>query len=229
MVMLNEDEIVSIEEATEHEDCYDISMIANDFYINEPNFIANDIVVHNCGMDTTFIKRKNGEEAYELHPLLEPILGTTYGVMVFQEQVMQVLAAVGDIPLRDCYQVIKLISKKKTAGFAKYQDQFIKVGQEKLGVTKEYMENFFEQIKAFSGYGFNKSHAYAYSYLSARQIYLQTYYPLEFYTSAIRHQADYDKRKLYIIEAIKNGIKVEPLTINLSKETFDIVDDKIYI
>jgi len=181
------------------------------------------------GMDESYVNRKNKEESYELHPLLEPILGTTYGVMVFQEQVMQVLAAVGDIPLRDCYQVIKLISKKKTAGFAKYQDQFIKVGQEKLGVTKEYMENFFEQIKAFSGYGFNKSHAYAYSYLSARQIYLQTYYPLEFYTSAIRHQADYDKRKLYIIEAIKNGIKVEPLTINLSKETFDIVDDKIYI
>ena len=180
-------------------------------------------------MDKAYVNRKNGDEEYELHPLLEPVLGNTYGVMVFQEQVMQVLNVVGDIPLRDCYQVIKLISKKKISGFAKYQEQFINVGKEKLGVTQEYMENFFEQIKSFAGYGFNKSHAYAYSYLSARQIYLQTYYPLEFYTSAIRHQEDYDKRKLYIIEAIKNGIKVEPLTINISKETVDIVDEKIYI
>jgi DNA polymerase III alpha subunit len=108
-------------------------------------------------MDETFCKRKKGEEKYELHPILEPITGTTYGVLVYQEQIMMILNAVGKIPLRDCYQVIKAISKKKLGTFTKYKDQFIFTGQTLLGKTEKEMQDYWSQIEAFSGYGFNKS------------------------------------------------------------------------
>lgn len=106
-------------------------------------------------MDETFCKRKKGEEKYELHPILEPITGTTYGVLVYQEQIMMILNAVGKIPLRDCYQVIKAISKKKLGTFTKYKDQFILTGQTLLGKTENEMQDYWSQIEAFSGYGFN--------------------------------------------------------------------------
>lgn len=106
-------------------------------------------------MDETFCKRKRGEDKYDLHAVLEPIVGTTYGVLVYQEQIMMILNAVGKIPLRDCYQVIKAISKKKLGTFTKYKDQFISNGQIVLGKTEQEMQEYWDQIQAFSGYGFN--------------------------------------------------------------------------
>lgn len=391
------------------------------------------------GMHETYINRKLGKEQYTIHPLLTDVLSTTYGVMIFQEQVMQVLNIVGDIPIRDCYQVIKLISKKKIEGFAAYQEQFIRVGQTKLGVDEKYMIDFFNQIKSFAGYGFNKtltedtvinsasgpkkikefvvgdkvfsvnengeqiqtevtaihdhgvmdvyevtfddgysckctldhkfltnfgqvplwkiylnnmsvlcspigeqmlsflgntkkekqktpqfqkcstskrnvergmfeegnhnlnsnqhvmfpqlqrshasrmdnlsghhapisdtrsllprkvlriapvgkqqcydlevacvthnfilpngivtsnSHAYAYSYTSSRQLYLKAHYPIEFYTSALMHQNDEEKKHIYVVDAMKHGIRVMPLTLNISKVNYSIHENKIYI
>jgi hypothetical protein len=108
-------------------------------------------------MDETFCKRKRGDEKFELHPVLEPIVGSTYGVLVYQEQIMMILNAVGKIPLRDCYQVIKAISKKKLGTFSKYKDQFIANGQVILGKTEKDMQDYWSQIEAFSGYGFNKT------------------------------------------------------------------------
>lgn len=151
------DEIESIEIIDEEKECYDITLLESDVLIDEPNFIANDIVVHNCGMHTTYTQRKKGLEKYKLHPLMRPILGTTYGVMVYQEQVMKILNAVGDIPLIHCEKIRKAISKKKVAQFAKYKEMFIKNGQRNLGATEEYVLDLWGQIEAFADYGFNKS------------------------------------------------------------------------
>lgn len=183
----------------------------------------------NQSMDETYALRKNGKVSYELHPVLEPILGKSYGVMIFQEDIMKILNAVGKIPLRDCYVVIKAISKKKASAFQKYKDRFIENGQIVLGVSAEEALKLWEQIESFAEYGFNASHSVAYSYISARQLYLKVYYPLEFYTSTLQCENDDVKLREYITEATNHGIKVNPLHINKSKETFSIVDDEIYI
>lgn len=180
-------------------------------------------------MDETFCKRKNKEEIYELHPILEPIVGSTYGVLVYQEQIMMILNAVGKIPLRDCYQVIKAISKKKLGTFAKYKDQFMLNGQKILNKTERDMQDYWSQIESFAGYGFNLSHATAYSFISARQLYLKSHYPLEFYAATLMNEDGDEKKREYITEALNHGVAVEYLDLNKSKDNFAIVDDKIYL
>jgi hypothetical protein len=108
-------------------------------------------------MDGVYIKRKRGEETYELHPLLQPILGKTYGVLVYQEQVMRVLNVVGDISLTFCEKVRKAISKKKVNEFMPYKTMFVENGQKRLGWTKDEVENLWKQIEQFAEYGFNRS------------------------------------------------------------------------
>ena len=143
--MLDFEEILQIEEVGE-DDCFDIMLLEKDLYLDEPNFIANDIVVHNCSMDKRYVERKRGREKFELHPLIKPILEKTYGVMIYQEQIMRILHVVGNIPLKDCEAVRKAISKKKIESIAKYKDMFIENGQKNLNYTKEQMEEFFAQI-----------------------------------------------------------------------------------
>jgi DNA polymerase III alpha subunit len=181
-------------------------------------------------MQERYIERKKGNETYELHPVLQPILGMTYGVMVYQEQVMKILNAVGLIPLRDCEAVRKAISKKKIEKFAKYKDMFVENGQIILGQTKEYVENLWAQIESFAEYGFNKSHSCAYTYITSMLIYLKAHFPIEFYCGMMRHEEKTSKLKDYRADATKFGRNVEVLPINLnrSKETFTIDNDKIY-
>jgi hypothetical protein len=111
----------------------------------------------NMGMDARYCKRKKGEEPYNLHPVLQKALGKTYGVMVYQEQVMEILRAVGKIPDMHTEKVRKAISKKKIEQFAKYKEQFIHTGQKVLGVNKQFVSDLWEQIESFAEYGFNKS------------------------------------------------------------------------
>jgi DNA polymerase III alpha subunit len=180
-------------------------------------------------MDDEYVERKHGRKSYEIPDILKPYIGNTYGVLVYQEQVMQILHVVGQIPLRDCYQVIKAISKKKVDGFKKHKEKFIANGQVTLGKSEKEMEEYWQLIESFSGYGFNRSHAVSYSYISARQLYLKSHYPIEFFVSSLQCQDNDEKRRDYITEASNNGVVVKGLDINKSKETFDIVDDAIYI
>lgn len=182
----------------------------------------------NEGMDARYCKRKKGEEEYFLHPLMEPILGNTYGVMVYQEQVMQILHIVGDIPLIHCEKVRKAISKKKVEQFSKYKEQFVINGQKNLRANEDFCESLWKQIEAFAEYGFNKSHATAYSYISARLLWLKAHYPLEFYAATLMCEKDDDKLKDYRIDAERHGVEILPVNINGSGENFRIADGKIY-
>jgi DNA polymerase-3 subunit alpha len=110
-----------------------------------------------AGMHETFVKRKTGKERYTLHPLLEPILSKTYGVMCFQEDVMKILNVVGNIPLIHCEKVRKAISKKKIEQFAKYKDMFVINGQKNLNYSQDQVESLWSQIESFADYGFNLS------------------------------------------------------------------------
>lgn len=181
------------------------------------------------GMDKAFANRKNGREEYSVHPLLKPILEKTYGVILYQEQVMQILNVAGSIPLRDCYQVLKAISKKKGSVFEKYKEIFLKNGKENLDYSDEEMQNLYDLLLSFSEYGFNKSHAYAYTYISARQLFLKCYYPIEFFCASLITEKSELKAKEIIVEANKKRIEVLPLQINYSKIDYSILNEKIIV
>lgn len=221
------DEIESIENVGE-EDCYDIAVLEEDVFLDEPNYIAENFLVHNSGMATNYCDRKRGIESYNLHPLLQPILEKTYGVMVYQEQVMQILNAVGSIPLKDCEIVRKAISKKQIEKFIKYKDQFIEVGQKKLEWDDEKINELFDNVEAFSGYGFNRSHAVAYTMLSSRLLWLKAHYPLDFFAAILSCEKSTDKIKEYKLDANKFGIEVNRVDLNKSKERFQRNEDQIY-
>lgn len=180
-------------------------------------------------MDERFIERKRGRESYTLHPVLQPILGNTYGVLVYQEQIMKILRAVGLIPDIHCEIVRKAISKKKVKIFARYKEMFIKNGQAILGWTFEQVNDLWNQIEAFAEYGFNKAHSVAYAYISSRLLWLKAHYPLEFFTAILSCEKDHDKIKEYKHEAESMGIKLERIKINQSKVRFDIDGDTIYM
>lgn len=190
----------------------------------------------NMGMDARYCKRKRWEqdknhpdgEPYNIHPLMKPILGKTYGVLVYQEQVMDILRVVGLIPDMHTEKVRKAISKKKVKDFIKYKEQFIENGQKVLEVNRDFVEDLWNQIESFAEYGFNKSHAYAYTYISARLLWLKAHYPLEFYTAILMCEDDHEKFKQVRIDAKAHGIEVCGVQINRSKENFNIEDGKIY-
>jgi DNA polymerase III alpha subunit len=182
----------------------------------------------NMSMDVHYCKRKRGEEPYEIHSLMQKSLAKTYGILVYQEQIMDILRVVGEIPDMHTEKVRKAISKKKIKDFIKYKEVFIKNGQKNLGESEEYVENLWQTIESFSAYGFNASHSYAYTYISARLLWLKAHYPLEFYAAILMCETDTDKIKDYKIDAEKHGIEVLPIHINYSKENFTIHDNKIY-
>jgi DNA polymerase III alpha subunit len=185
------------------------------------------------GMADAYVKRAKGER-YEIHPLLEPILGNTYNVMVFQEQIMKVLNVVGNIPLKDCEGIRKAISKKKLEKFIKYKELFIENGQGNLGQTREELEDLWGQIESFADYGFNKAHGVAYTYLSSRLLYLKTHYPLEFFEGILHFEVDPEKLKEYKIDAAAFNVEVMPPHFNKSKVRCELYEDddgrtKIYM
>lgn len=182
----------------------------------------------NMGMDAHYCKRKKGEEPYSIHPIMEKSLGKTYGVLVYQEQIMDILRVVGEIPDMHTEKVRKAISKKKVKDFIKYKEMFIENGQKNLGANEEYVLNLWDQVESFSAYGFNASHAYAYTYISARLLWLKAHYPLEFYAAILMCETDTDKFKEYKLDAEKHGIEVCPVHINKSKRNFAIDGGKIY-
>lgn len=189
----------------------------------------------NMGMDARYCKRKKWKEGdrehgepYSLHPLIEPILGRTYGVMIFQEQVMDMLRVIGNIPDMHTEKVRKAISKKKVEQFIKYKEMFVKNGKVNLGVNEDYVVDLWKQIESFAEYGFNASHAYAYTYISARLLWLKAHYPLEFYAAILMCEQDEDKFKEYKLDAKYHGVDVHPVDVNKSKVNFHIEGNEIY-
>jgi DNA polymerase III alpha subunit len=182
----------------------------------------------NSGLAAMYVSRKRRKEEYTIHPLLEPILGNTYGVPIFQEQIMKILNIVGNIPLAHCEIVRKAISKKKVKDFKKYQEQFIENGKKNLNWEEEKVVEMWGQIESWAGYGFNKSHACAYTYLSSMLLWLKVHYPLEFFSATLSCEDDENKIKEYRLEAENCGISIKPLDINKSGVSFKIVDNEIY-
>jgi DNA polymerase-3 subunit alpha len=170
-----------------------------------------------------FIDRKHGAKWDVEHPIMKEVLEETFGIMVYQEQVMRICNRLGDIPLRQAYTVIKAIGKKKLKVIAKAKEEFV-AGCVQKGMRAEKAEHIFELIKKFAGYGFNKSHATRYSFIAYQTAYLKAYWPVEFMAALLTYEmGSTDKVVEYINECKEMGIEIQPPDINESFSDFTVV------
>lgn len=177
------------------------------------------------GMHDEYCNRKHGKKEFVIPECVRWFLDKTYGILVYQEDVMRYLNIVGKIPLHQCQGVIKAISKKKVEKFKKYQDDFIKNAQTTLNISEEQAKEKWAELESFAGYGFNLSHAVAYTYISSRQLWQKAHYPLEFFCEDLSHLKTADERiRIYIDDARNHGIKVNKLDLNKSGISFSIVN-----
>ncbi|MCG8461023.1 MAG: DNA polymerase III subunit alpha, partial [Holophagales bacterium] len=145
--------------------------------------------------------RKHGEEPVPVqHPIIEKHTRETYGIMIYQEQVMQIVHELGDIPLRRAYSLIKAISKKKEKVINSMKGEFLKGAQAK-GLSKRDASEVFDLILKFAGYGFNKSHSTGYAIVAYQTAYLKTYFPVQYMAAVLTFEAaNTDKVVQYIDE-----------------------------
>ncbi len=180
------------------------------------------------GMVEDFINRKNGRQEIEyIDPLLEDILKETYGVILYQEQVMRVASELADFTMGEADVLRRAMGKKKAEELMAQRDKFI-AGAARKGIGLATASHLFDLMESFAGYGFNKSHSAAYALISYQTAYLKAHYPVEylcaFLSSVIDNQ---DKVVSYIKECRRLGIKVLPPDINESYENFSVARDAI--
>ncbi|MGE3708116.1 MAG: DNA polymerase III subunit alpha [Hyphomicrobiaceae bacterium] len=172
----------------------------------------------------TYINRKHGEEPVDcLHPMLEGILQETYGVIIYQEQVMQIAQVMAGYSLGDADLLRRAMGKKDKNEMARQQARFVE-GAKKNGVTEKDAVYIFELVDKFAGYGFNKSHAAAYALVSYHTAYLKANFREEFLAASMTlDMANTDKLAGFAAEARRSGIDVMPPCINLSGVEFGVV------
>ncbi|MCQ2580161.1 MAG: DNA polymerase III subunit alpha [Treponemataceae bacterium] len=160
-------------------------------------------------------------------PCLEDILKETYGVMVYQEQVMQVAQRIAGFSLGGADMLRRAMGKKKLEVLMQKKEEFIE-GALKQGFAKEHADEIFEIMVPFAGYGFNKSHAAAYSVVAYRTAYLKAHFPAEFIAANLTNEiTSTDKLPEYIAEGRSMGIAIDPPDVNRSDKVFDVVDGRI--
>ena len=176
----------------------------------------------------SFIARKHGREEVEYpDPRVEPILKETYGIMVYQEQVMQMAQIVGGYTLGGADLLRRAMGKKKVEEMVKHRAIF-REGAAKDGLSGEKADAIFDLMEKFAGYGFNKSHAAAYALVSYQTAWLKAHYPAEFMAATISADMDNtDKAVTFLNEARALGIVVQPPDVNASEYMFVAVEPKV--
>jgi len=188
-----------------------------------------------------YCMRKHGRQPVpKVHPIVDGFTEETYGIMVYQEQVMQIVHGLGDIPLREAYTLIKAISKKKHAVINAVRPKFIE-GARRKGLSETKANDLFDLILKFAGYGFNKSHSTGYAIIAYQTAYLKTYFPAQYMAAVLTYEsgarkiddwapyledcrhtvfADHDPRRPHV------GVNVKPPDLNLSGAGFTVVFDE---
>jgi len=176
----------------------------------------------------SYINRKHGkEEVIYPHPLVEPVLAETYGIMVYQEQVMQTAQVLGGYTLGGADLLRRAMGKKKHEEMARHREIFRKGAAEK-GIGQATADEVFDLMEKFAGYGFNKSHAAAYSLLAYHTGWLKVHYTAEFFCANMTIEMDdTDKLKVLVDDAIREGLSFEPPDINRGVHRFEPVTDKV--
>ncbi|MDD4182895.1 MAG: DNA polymerase III subunit alpha [Candidatus Omnitrophica bacterium] len=179
------------------------------------------------GMVDDFIERKQGKKPVSYgHPKLESILKETYGIILYQEQTMQIASKLAGFSLAQADLLRKAIGKKIPEIMEEQRNLFVE-GSKKNGVSERTATQIFDLIDYFSGYGFNKSHSTAYALISYRTAYLKANYPVEFMAALLTSErTNTDKIVEYVNEVNHMGMKVLPPDINTSFANFTVTDEK---
>ena len=165
-----------------------------------------------------FVARMKGAKFEYMHPLLEPVLEPTYGIMVYQEQVMQAAQVIGGYSLGGADLLRRAMGKKKPEEMVKHREIFAE-GAAKQNIDRAKADEIFDYMEKFAGYGFNKSHAAAYAYVSYQTAWLKAHYPAEFMAATMSSELDNtDQLKVFFDDAQRpvNGIRFLPPDINQS-------------
>ena len=176
----------------------------------------------------SYIKRKHGEEEITyLDKCLEPILKDTYGILIYQEQIIQLASIYAGYTLGEADILRRAMSKKKVELLKAEEDKFIEKSLQK-GHNYDQAKQIFELVLNFAGYGFNRSHSVAYSIIAYKMAYLKTHYPTIFFANLLTNVIGSEsKTHEYIMEAKANKIDVEKPTINKSSDRYIVEDNKI--
>jgi DNA polymerase-3 subunit alpha len=176
----------------------------------------------------SFVARKHGREVVEYpHPLVEKVLSETYGIMVYQEQVMQTAQVLGGYSLGGADLLRRAMGKKKAEEMAEHRDIFRK-GAGVNGLSEEKADEVFDLMEKFAGYGFNKSHAAAYSLLAYHTGWLKVHFTAEFFCANMTIEMDdTDKLKVLFEDALKFGMSFDPPDVNRGTHRFEPVSDKV--
>jgi len=181
-----------------------------------------------AGMDKEFIDRKHGHKRIEvLHPILEPILRETYGVILYQEQVMAIAAEMAGFTMGEADLLRRAMGKKKPEEMDRQREKFLE-GCRRRHIDDRVGTQVFELMAYFAGYGFNKSHSAAYAVLSVQTAWLKANHPAEFLAATLTSEMNDSKRVPVLIEeARRGGLRLDPPDINRSDAGFTVKDDGI--
>lgn len=186
-----------------------------------------------CGMVDNFINRKQGKESIFYpdkkwqHKSLKPVLEYTYGIILYQEQVMQIAQILAGFTLSKADILRCAMSKKKPNEMLK-QRKIFKLGAKNKGIDNRLSMKIFDLLEKFSGYGFNKSHSTAYALISYQTLWLKAHYPKEFMASVMNADIDNTEKIVILInECLRLGLKILPPNINLGKYYFYVMKGKI--
>ncbi|MFO8098801.1 MAG: DNA polymerase III subunit alpha [Salinibacter sp.] len=177
----------------------------------------------------TYIARKHGREEVKYpHPLLEDILEPTYGIAVFQEQVMKMAQKLAGFSLGEADILRRAMGKKKAKLMRKQRKKFVDGCREENDIPDDEANELFDIINEFAGYGFNRSHAAAYSLVAYRTAYMKAHYPPEFMAAAMTNEmSNTDKLSKVLEEARSMGLEVLPPSVNHSQSYFTVEDGQI--
>ena len=176
----------------------------------------------------SYIRRKEGKEKIDyLHPSLKKILESTYGIIIYQEQIMEIAHIMADYSYAEADILRRAMSKKKESDLLSLQTEFVTRSIEK-GYKKELAEKVYELILKFANYGFNKAHSVAYSLLGYKMAYLKAHFPAQFMSSLLTNViGNKTKIKEYIDECRLNNLEILKPNVNKSSAQFTLVDNKI--
>ena len=194
------------------------------------DLVASNALVRPGAMNTVggaYVRRKKGEEIVSyVHPIMKEFTERTYGVIIYQEQVMQACVHLGGMSWAEADKVRKIIGKKKDAReFDVFKDKFVEGASKHI--SKDDATNLWHMFEAHAGYSFNRSHAVAYSMLSYWTAWLKHYYPLEFMFAILKNEGDKDARTDYLLEAKRLGIRILLPHVNESDMDFSIQGNSI--
>lgn len=181
-----------------------------------------------AGMVDHYIERKHGREPIQyIHPLMSDILHDTYGIMVYQEQIMQLALNLAGYSLGEADLLRRAMGKKVPEEMARQRDRFMQ-GTRQQGIDDKLATQIFDQMETFARYGFNRSHSAAYAMVSYQTAYLKAHYPVEFMAALMSFEMDdSDKTLKNFTECRKHKIAVLPPDVNSSEADFSVVNGQI--